>query len=147
MKGAQKRWKMSRSLAESALVADQKTVAARPGRFAEVPVLRPLNVCGEVAERLKASVCETETRLSSNLDVPRKSFAIFYFPDRARWLVLALEMLFWRVAGTVLGTVPPRDECRRRLGCPSQPSTSRLPRLNCPNQQKERLHQEVRGSA
>jgi hypothetical protein len=42
---------------ESALVADQKTVAPRPGRFAQVPVLRILNVCGEVAERLKAAVC------------------------------------------------------------------------------------------
>jgi hypothetical protein len=26
--------------------------------------------------------------------------------------VLALDTLFWRVAGTIVGTVPPRDECR-----------------------------------
>jgi hypothetical protein len=38
-------------------VADQKTVAPRPRRFAQVPILRTLSVCGEVAERLKAAVC------------------------------------------------------------------------------------------
>ena len=25
--------------------------------------------------------------------------------------MLALDTLFWRVAGTIVGTVPPRDEC------------------------------------
>jgi hypothetical protein len=28
--------------------------------------------------------------------------------------VLALDTLFWRVAGTIVGTVPPRDDCCRR---------------------------------
>jgi hypothetical protein len=42
---------------QSAQIADRKTAAARSSRFAQVPVLRILNVCGEVAERLKAAVC------------------------------------------------------------------------------------------
>jgi hypothetical protein len=54
---AERQWKMSRFLAESALMADRKTVAPRPGRFAQLPVLRILNAYGEVAERLKAAVC------------------------------------------------------------------------------------------
>ena len=37
-------------------------------------------------------------------DFPRKSFAIFYFPDRASWLALALDTLFWRVSRTIVGT-------------------------------------------
>jgi hypothetical protein len=43
--------------AKSAQVSDRKTVAARPRRFEQVPILRILTVCGEVAERLKAAVC------------------------------------------------------------------------------------------
>jgi hypothetical protein len=54
---------------------------------------------------------------------PRKSFRFFYFSEQATWLVLALEALFWRVTGTIVGTVPPRDAAVRRIGCPSQPST------------------------
>jgi hypothetical protein len=38
--------------------------------------------------------------------LPCRSFAIFYFPDRAGWLVLALDTLFWRVSWTIVGTVP-----------------------------------------
>jgi hypothetical protein len=40
-------------------------------------------------------------RLSDIFDFPRKSFSGFYFPDRASWLPLALEALFWRVTGTM----------------------------------------------
>jgi hypothetical protein len=54
-----------------------------------------------------------ETRLSTNLDFPRKSFIIFYFPDRASWLALALNALFWRVSGTIAGTVQPCVCCPR----------------------------------
>jgi hypothetical protein len=39
------------------LVADRKTVASRPRRFAQVPIFRILSVCGEVAEWPKAAVC------------------------------------------------------------------------------------------
>jgi hypothetical protein len=28
------------------------------------------------------------------------------FPDRASWLAWALDTLFWRVSGTIVGTVP-----------------------------------------
>jgi hypothetical protein len=47
----------SNFLAESALAADRKPVAPRLRRVAQVPILRILTVCGEVAERLKAAVC------------------------------------------------------------------------------------------
>ena len=36
-------------------------------------------------------------------------FTFIYFPNRATWLLLAPEALFWRVAGTIVGTVPPHD--------------------------------------
>jgi hypothetical protein len=39
---------------------------------------------------------QTEIRLSDIFDVPRKSFTIFYFLDRARWLPLALEAVLSR---------------------------------------------------
>jgi hypothetical protein len=38
---------------------------------------------------------------------------IFYFPDRASWLALALNALFWRVSGTIAGTVQPCVCCPR----------------------------------
>jgi hypothetical protein len=38
---------------------------------------------------------------------PRKSFTLFHFTDRASWLVLALRAHFWRVTGTIVGTVDP----------------------------------------
>jgi hypothetical protein len=44
-------------------------------------------------------------RLSDIFDSPRKSFRLFTFFNQATWLVLALEMLFWRVTGTIVGTV------------------------------------------
>jgi len=62
-----------------------------------------LDVCGEVAEWLKAAVCKTEICLSDIFDFPRKSFTRFHFTDRSSWLALALETLFWRVAGTIVG--------------------------------------------
>ncbi len=40
------------------------------------------------------------------VDFPRKSFRLFTFFNQATWLVLALETLFWRVTGTIVGTVP-----------------------------------------
>ena len=46
-----------RILAEFAQVSVRKTVAARIEQFAQVPIVRILTVCGEVAERLKAAVC------------------------------------------------------------------------------------------
>jgi hypothetical protein len=55
--GSEPRRKMPRFLPESTQVADRKTVAPEPRRFAQVPVSRALSVCGEVAERLKAAVC------------------------------------------------------------------------------------------
>ena len=41
-----------------------------------------------------------------------------HFANRATWLPLALEALFWRVAGTIVGTVPLRDErlSRHKVG-------------------------------
>ena len=39
-----------------------------------------------------------------NLQFSRKSFTPYHFPDRARWLLLALEARFWRLAGTIVGT-------------------------------------------
>ena len=58
----------------------------------------------EVAERLKAAVCYTETRLSTNLDFPRKSFTACHFSDQTIWLALAVETRFWRATGTIVGT-------------------------------------------
>jgi hypothetical protein len=34
----------------------------------------------------------------------RKSFTLFHFTDRSSWLAMALDTLFWRVAGTIVGT-------------------------------------------
>ena len=55
--GAELQWESLGFLAEFAQVADRKTAAPRSGTFTQVPVLRILSVCGEVAERLKAAVC------------------------------------------------------------------------------------------
>ena len=41
---------------------------------------------------------------SPDLDCPRKSFTFFHFFDRASWLTLALDMLFWGVSETIEGT-------------------------------------------
>jgi len=49
---------------------------------------------------------KTEIRLSDTFDFPRKSFRLFHFTYQATWLALALEALFWRVSGTIVGTVP-----------------------------------------
>jgi hypothetical protein len=38
-------------------VSDRKTVAPRLEMFTQVPILRILGVCGEVAEWPKAAVC------------------------------------------------------------------------------------------
>ena len=37
---------------------------------------------------------------------PRKSYRFNNFLHRAAWLLLAVEALFWAVAGTILGTAP-----------------------------------------
>ena len=55
--GAELRWESLGFLAEFAQVAGRKTVALRARCFTQVPILRILGVCGEVAERLKAAVC------------------------------------------------------------------------------------------
>jgi hypothetical protein len=57
-----------------------------------------------VAERLKAAVCETPFSLSAIVVFPRKFSRFNYFLDRPTWLLLALEALFWKLAGTILGT-------------------------------------------
>ena len=54
---AELQWEGLRFLAESTQLADRKTVAPRRRRFVQVPFLRILTLCGEVAERLKAAVC------------------------------------------------------------------------------------------
>jgi hypothetical protein len=54
---ADRLWKDLRILAKSAQEADRKTVVTRIEMFTQVPLLRILGVCGEVAERLKAAVC------------------------------------------------------------------------------------------
>jgi hypothetical protein len=36
---------------------------------------------------------------------PRKSFSFVKFTDQASWLVLAPETLFWRLTGTIAGTI------------------------------------------
>ena len=41
------------------------------------------------------------------LDSPRNSFHVFDFSDSTIWLLLALTVLFWQVAGTIVGTVLP----------------------------------------
>jgi hypothetical protein len=43
---------------------------------------------------------------STIFEFPRKFLTVFYFPHRASWLALTLDMLFWRVTGTIVGTVP-----------------------------------------
>ena len=48
---------------------------------------------------------KTESRLSTTLDSPRNSFHVFDFSDSTIWLLLALTVLFWQVAGTIVGTV------------------------------------------
>src|SRR5262245_53621828 len=88
-----------------------------------------------------------ETRVSANLNVPRKFFTLFYFFDRARWLMLALDALFWRAAGTIAGAALPCDDCRYRLRRIDWPSPNRPPDGSdgCRNRQQERLLQQVRG--
>jgi hypothetical protein len=54
-----------------------------------------------------------KTRLSDIFGVHHKSFVCVHFPDRASWLLLALEALSWRVTGTILGT----DASVRLIGC------------------------------
>ena len=44
-------------------------------------------------------------RLSDIVDFPRKCFTYFNFLGRASWLLLALEACFWRVTGTIVGTI------------------------------------------
>lgn len=51
---------------------------------------------GEVAERRKAAVCYTESRLSTTLDCPRNSFHVFDFSDSTIWLLLALRFCLAR---------------------------------------------------
>ena len=77
----------------------------------QVLISRTLTDCGEVAERLKAAVCYTEIRLSGHPQFPPKSFTLFHFYDRASWLVLALEVPFWELAGTISGTVLSLQPC------------------------------------
>ena len=75
------------------------------------------------------------TRLSDIFNFPRKSFTLFHFTDRATWLPLALETLFWRVTGTIVGTLPSAQRRRARaileqsvtrIGCASQASNRRF---------------------
>jgi hypothetical protein len=87
-----------------------------------------------------SSIC-----LSDILNFPRKSFRFFSFSDQAKWLALALEALFRRVTGTIVGrifviairrsgeSITPRVEC---LGQTSRASSSLLPDRRC------RLHPE-----
>jgi hypothetical protein len=46
-------------------------------------------------------------------DFARKSFALFHSTDRSRWLALALDTLFWRVAATIVATAPLVEQRRR----------------------------------
>jgi len=50
----------------------------------------------------------TRTMVSSShgsfVDFPRESFTLCYFSNQAIWLALALETLFLRVSGTIVGT-------------------------------------------
>ncbi len=40
-----------------------------------------------------------------DLDFPRKSVTFCHFSNQTIWLALALKALFWRVTGTIVGTV------------------------------------------
>jgi hypothetical protein len=121
-------------------------------------------VTARSAKRRGASTCETEmltlrnrpihrfakteTRLSTNLDFPRKSFTIFYFPDRASWLAFGSGDVVARLKDN-RGDNSTRDECRSRCAGLTIPrATIHTPfRANCRNRAKERLLQEVRGFA
>src|SRR5258705_1967470 len=100
-------------------------------------------------QRPHSAVCQTEARLSSHLDFPRKSFTILYFPDRASWLALAPDTLVLARLRDNRGDSSIRDDCRRRcagLTVPGNRPPDAVP-SNCRNPQKERLRQEVRGTA
>lgn len=70
-----------------------------------------LVVAGGMAERSKAAVLKTETRLSAILGFPHKSHTLKHMAGRPTWLPVALEAPFGRAAGTIVGTAVP---CTRR---------------------------------
>jgi hypothetical protein len=76
----------------------------------QVLISRTRTDCGEVAERLKAAVCQTPFSPSAAFVSWPKFLSFQHFHDRPHWPALSLEAHLWRAAGTIAGTVSLRNQ-------------------------------------